>query len=798
MAPRPRTLLHVQPLEDRTNPYNIGDIDPAKYFPDSVLFSVAPGNDQAAVIDYLKQTGVATAARPLGFGVYKLQLRPGVSVVTAVSGLAGNPRLGFIEPNYRLQKDVEPSDPMFQNGDLWGQKNTGQSGGTAGADIAAPAGWDIGRGTGQTVVAVADDGMDFTHPDLAGNLWRNPGETAGDGIDNDGNGYIDDVNGWDTADSDNNPIPDGTDTHGTHVAGTVGAVGNNGIGVSGVAWKTRIMPIKIFGATGGMGAAVEAFAYAANNGARVMNNSWTFIDIPRPAALEAAVAGANAKGLVVVCSGGNQDRDNDAHDRWPSNFAPTYNNMIVVAATDRNDQKAGFSNYGRTFVTLAAPGVDVMSTVRGGQYDLLSGTSMASPHVAGAATVFLDAFPDSTAQEVVEAMKASARPVSSQTGLSITGGVLNLPGLMAQGSRALFATGAGEGGGPHVKVYRANGTPVTGFMAYHPSFTGGVRVGTGDVTGDRQSDIVTVPGPGGGPHVKVFDGSTFQEVYSFMAFEPTFRGGLTVSTGDVNGDGRADIIIGAEAGGGPRVAVFSRLTPTGGLTRIADFFAYDPKFTGGVRVAAGVFTAGSKMADVLTAPGAGGGPHLKRFSAATISNANPTVAAQTMVGDANDRSGLWIASGDLTGDGVADVAAGVGSGAATVNVLDGRSLAPIHTLRNPTSGELPGLTNPNSSTQVGSTTPPPTNNGLLAPGSTPNALPFTGNPAAPTGGNKFGVRVAVQDVTGDKLPDLILAGGPLDSPIVSLLDGRTYTPLNSYLAYDPLFFGGVYVGGVGA
>ncbi len=788
MASRPRATLNVIPLEDR--------ITPAAFLDGQAVLAFHPGAEQTGLAAVLATPGVVEA-KGVGFGVYRVRFQTSMPVPAAVSTLTALPGVRFAEPDYKLEKDAVPNDARFS--EQWAHRNTGQTGGTAGADANSVAGWDINFGTRGTIVAVLDDGADYTHPDLAANMWRNPGETPGNGTDDDGNGYVDDVFGINAADNNGDPMPQAGNTHGTHVSGIVAAVGDNGIGVTGVARNTRLMAVDIFGASGGgMSAAVAGFQYAIANGARVINASWSFIDAPRPAALEMAVAAAKAAGVILVCSGGNQSRDNDAHDRWPSNFIDLHDNVVPVAALDHNDQLASFSNTGLTKLPLGAPGVDILSTLPGNGYVLNSGTSMASPHVAGAVTLAFDQSPSSTYADVVRALFESVTPIPALTGLTSTGGKLNLAGLLGRLGSNVFATGAGEGGGPHVKVYRANGVLATQFMAYHPSFTGGVRVATGDVTGDKQSDIVTVPGPGGGPHVKVFDGRTGAEVYSFMAFEPTFRGGLTVATGDVNGDGRADIIIGAEAGGGPRVRVFSRLTPTGGLTSIADFFAYDPAFTGGVRVSAGVFTAGSMQADLITAPGAGGGPHLKRFSAATISNPNPTVVMQTMVGDANDRSGLWIAAGDLTGDGVADVATGVGSGTATVRVLDGRSLAPIQTLRNPTSGELPGLTNPNSSTQVGSTTPPPTNNGLLAPGSVPGSLPFTGNSAVPGGSNRFGVRVAVQDVNGDKKPDLILAGGPFDSPTISLLDGRTYATLNSYLAYDPQFFGGVYVGGVGA
>jgi hypothetical protein len=336
-------------------------------------------------------------------------------------------------------------------------------------------------------------------------------------------------------------------------------------------------------------------------------------------------------------------------------------------------------------------------------------------------------------------------------------------------------------------------------MAYSSSFTGGVRVATADVNGDGYTDVITVPGTGGGPHVKVFDGRTFKEIYSFYAFEPTFFGGLFVAAGDVNGDGRADIIVSADRGGGPRVSVFSTSAGAATPVRIADFFAYDPTFTGGVRVAAGSFTAGSKRADVVTAPGFGGGPHVKVFRSADLLAGKTTAALQTMSGDVNDRNGLFVTAADFNNDGVADIVTGTGAGLPVVRLHDGRTMAMLQTMVPTTGGEIPGLVNPASATLVGTTNQLNLSNGLIPPGVSPGQLAYDGSQVKPAAlsGYMYGVRVAAQDLTGDKRPDLILAGGPNTSPTVSLVNGVTFAEFRNYAPYDASFYGGVYVGGAG-
>jgi subtilisin family serine protease len=245
-------------------------------------------------------------------------------------------------------------------GSLWGLHNTGQAvnghaAGTDDKDIDAPEAWDRNKGSMSTVVAVVDSGVAWDHPDLSPNIWSNADEIAGNGVDDDGNGKIDDVRGWDFVDGDNNPWD--YEGHGTHVAGTIAARGNNGVGVTGVAWQASIMALRAADALGFASNATvtDAFTYAAANGARVVNASLG--GFAQSQAMSDAIAD-NPSTLFVVAAG-NDERDNDATPDYPCNY--TAANLICVAATDNKDALASFSNYGVTSVDLAAPGVDIDS-----------------------------------------------------------------------------------------------------------------------------------------------------------------------------------------------------------------------------------------------------------------------------------------------------------------------------------------------------------------------------------------------------------------------------------------------------
>jgi hypothetical protein len=344
--------------------------------------------------------------------------------------LQADPRVRYAEPNYRIQAadhGTAPNDPSFHQ--QWGLDNFGQtvngSAGTADADIDAEEAWSVTHGSASVVVGVLDTGLDPTHPDLAGNVWVNPGEDCAgcrtDGLDNDANGYVDDWRGWDFVNNDNNPSDD--NGHGSHVAGIIGAVGNNGVGVTGVNWDVELMPLKFLDAAGSgtTADAVEALLYATKNGADLTNNSWAAA--PFSQAMLDAIEQADVAGSLFVAAAGNDGLDRDTYTDYPAAYdAP---NIIVTAATDGNDARAWFSGYGARTVDLGAPGVNVYSTWRLGNYKYASGTSMATPHVAGAAALAKAAFPAASDLGVKALLLRTSDANASLAGRTTTGGRLN-------------------------------------------------------------------------------------------------------------------------------------------------------------------------------------------------------------------------------------------------------------------------------------------------------------------------------------------------------------------------------------
>lgn len=385
--------------------------------------NMSPEELQAALPDQLVSFSRVTPSAPVyRFNLASTGLTALPEAIDAINTLTNNSG-GLAEPDFVYHTCATPDDPDYLAGKLWGLHNIGQDGGTDDADIDAPEGWNARTGS-DVVVAIIDTGVRYTHEDLAANMWTNPNEIPANGIDDDGNGYIDDIHGINAITGSGNPDDD--EGHGTHCAGTVGAVGNNGKGVTGVAWSAQLMACKFLDAEGsGFDSdAIECIDYAIDMGAKVLSNSWG--GGSSNAALKDAIARAQAKGVVFVAAAGNDGADNDATPHYPSSY--DLDNIVAVAATNRNDELADFSNYGLTSVDLAAPGVSIYSTtfVSNTSYGSKSGTSMATPHVSGVFVLLAAEFPLDSYSSLISRVLTKTDPLASLAGKCVTGGRLNL------------------------------------------------------------------------------------------------------------------------------------------------------------------------------------------------------------------------------------------------------------------------------------------------------------------------------------------------------------------------------------
>ncbi len=397
-----------------------------------------------AIKDFYKPAKLLASHNELFSKMKVISFNKGTNIGKAFKDLLDEPSVEYVAPNHVFQ--LQATTPNDLNNNLWGLNNTGQSRtfadsntgesrteiGTANADINAPEAWDIRHDATNTIVAVIDTGIDYTHSELASNMWTNPGEIAGNGIDDDGNGYIDDIHGYDFADNDSDPMD--VHGHGTHCSGTIGAQGDNGNNITGVAWNTQLMALKVFG-DGANGAyttdIVNAIVYAADMGAKVSNNSYGsyFGDsvlanlIYKP--MYDAISAANDAGMLFVAAAGNNQANLD------SNFMHTPSdlelpNIISVAASNQDDEPASwFTNFGKTSVDIAAPGEFIYSTLPGDEYATWNGTSMAAPHVAGVATLLSEENPELTPAEIKAVIVNSADKIDALTDTTISGGRLN-------------------------------------------------------------------------------------------------------------------------------------------------------------------------------------------------------------------------------------------------------------------------------------------------------------------------------------------------------------------------------------
>ncbi len=588
--------------------------------------------------------------------------------------------------------------------------------------INADTAWNTVREAPDIVVAIIDTGVDIDHPDLRNNIWRNEDEFPGNGLDDDGNGYVDDVNGWDFITNSPDPNPKFSSNssrlamnHGTLVAGIVGAQGGNGKGIAGIAWRIKIMPLRVLdGAGNGDTISVtKAIKYARENGADIINLS--FIGEDRSQSLELALEQAYRAGILIVAAAGNEVTngvDMDITPRYPvCEDGPINENWVIgVTSVDQYDRKASFSNYGLQCIDISAPGVRAFTTqlildqsgykqAYGGGW---TGTSVSTPQVSGVAALVKAIDPDISLlelQRLILERSDNINDLNPEWQGKMGQGRLNAASVVVAAKQrvnstndlnARLITGAGPGGGPHVrhfnlrgetklqwfayeddytggvnvatgdvtnngfaetitapqsnhspeiKVFNRFGTLQTSFFAYDQSFTYGVQVATGDVDGDGVEEIITVPNKGGGPHVRIFNRKGYIKS-EFFAFNEQSRVGVTVAVADVDKDGEEEIVVASGEGSMPIVRIFDWRGQQEG-----QFFAFDPSYTRGMSVAAydGLIVVGG---------GRGDKPYVRAFD--YLGNQR----AEFLAYDQNFRGGVKVSIADVNSDTFADIITG--------------------------------------------------------------------------------------------------------------------------------------------
>jgi subtilisin family serine protease/subtilisin-like proprotein convertase family protein len=414
-----RACLFVELLEDRNLlTTGLGSLvteqslpaDPNAYDPTDILVQMRPEYANGAQFTLTgSESGTPSTVAP---GLWKIELNPGVTVADALAIFRSDPRVLSDQPDFKIRVETTPNDPYFTSNMLWGLQK-----------INAPAAWDHTTGSSNVIVAIIDTGIDYNHQDLQGNLWTNPGNVAGDGIGNDYHG----ANFTSLTTTTGNVLDD--NGHGSHVAGIIGAVGNNGTGVVGVNWHVQLMALKFLDANGSgyTSGAVRAIDYAIAHGANIINASWGGGGFDQ--ALSDAIGRARQAGVIFVAAAGNSGSNNDTTPFYPAGY--NSDNVVTVAASDQNDQPASFSNYGPHSVDLYAPGVGIWSTTPNNTYASYSGTSMATPYVTGALALLKAEHPDWNYHELIARLQATVDKLPQFSNV-LWGGRLDIGAALAE------------------------------------------------------------------------------------------------------------------------------------------------------------------------------------------------------------------------------------------------------------------------------------------------------------------------------------------------------------------------------
>ncbi|MEI7451803.1 MAG: S8 family serine peptidase [Candidatus Falkowbacteria bacterium] len=632
---------------------------------------------------------------------------------------------------------VFPSDSYYSN--QWYLEKIG-------ANIA----WDKITATPDITIAVIDSGVAIKHPDLKKNIWKNTKEIPGNGIDDDHNGFIDDVSGWDFVTNTADPNPktsiDATPTalsHGTIVSGIIGAVGDNSYGITGVTWNVKIMPLRALNekGEGRVSDVIKAIDYAIKNKADIINLSFTGFSYSE--SLREALMRAYNAGVLVTAAAGNDETVTS--DGYSTDKTPIYpacyqgNNgeklVIGVAATDQIDEKAPFSSHGHQCIDLTAPGVGFFGTMaRGFGFDnekyrgyfdgYWSGTSMATPLVSGALALIKEANPNLSHDDIIKILLRSTDNIDKanpnyigQLGVGrlnvgtavnwafdklndFTGQIIISPyysgnnvnrfeshlnkikltqangttsmadfnvssiktnsdisvagvDLAGDGNDAI-AVGSPKGEAPSVSIFSRYGKLKKKFSVFTKKYLGGVSVSNIDINGDGKSEIMVAPLGGYQPLIQIYDASGKLKK-EFLAYDKTFTKGISVAAGDVDGDGKVEIVAAPGIGGGPHIKVFD----TNGKLE-SQFMAYDKNFRGGVKIAVGNVDGrvNGSRAEIITAPQSALKPQVNVFD--SFGNLKKTFLAY----DNKFTNGLSLAVGDLNNDGSVEIITGVSAGGA--------------------------------------------------------------------------------------------------------------------------------------
>ncbi len=611
-----------------------------------------------------------------------------------------------------VQAAISPNDPLFSN--QWYLSK-----------IRADSAWEKVAASPHAVIAVIDSGIQIDHPDLKDNIWRNPGEIAGNGIDNDNNGFIDDFHGWDFVNNVPDPSPKFSEgwteagvSHGTMVAGIIAARGNNNLGVVGVTWQAQIMALKALNdkGEGRVSDVIRAIDYAINNGADIINLSFTSFSYSD--GLQEAIYRAHNAGVIVVAAAGNEQAAGEGYNIDETKIYPACydgrligENMVIgVAATDALDQKTRFSSYGFSCVDIAAPGISFFNTVTNGNrpganeyYDgYWSGTSMAAPLVSATLALIQQANPELSRRETVNILFASADNISrlnpdylgqlgngrlnvnravemaknqlhSRIGrlvilpmsgshetrvVSANGDLVYSFGSELIKSGVSFAAGDIDGDGqdelvvgalsgeePKIKIFDNTGNLKGEFWAAERNFRGGLNVALADLEDSGRQDIIVAPAFSGAPELRIYDyKGSLQN--SFFVADRNWRGGLTVSAGNIDGKGLPEIVVGFGAGHEPQVRIMSA---SGRLLGV--FLAYEKSFRGGVNIAVANIDGRKdrSKAEIIVAPGPGREPQIKVF------DNRARLKSQFLGYSRNWQAGVSLSAGDTNSDGISEI-----------------------------------------------------------------------------------------------------------------------------------------------